>query len=113
MSDVRPKTVAGKVVRRRVSAGSKSEREAIVLETREGDYVLRRKGGNPFRDESLPRAIIRFKQGLGRLIRSASDEGRVVVLDPRIARSSYGRLFLDAVPEGVPVRLTSEESGVA
>ncbi len=53
MSDVRSKTVAGRVVRRRVSAGSKSEREAVVLETREGDYVLRRKGGNPFRDPDL------------------------------------------------------------
>jgi len=74
---------------------------------------IRERGGNPFRDETLPRAIIRFKQGIGRLIRSASDEGRVVVLDPRLACSSYGRLFMDAVPEGVPVRLASSEQGVA
>ena len=73
---------------------------------------IRERGGNPFRDETLPRAIIRFKQGIGRLIRSASDEGRVVVLDPRVARSAYGRLFMDAVPAGVPVRLASTEQGV-
>ncbi len=41
-------------------------------------------GGNPFRDDQLPRAILRFKQGVGRLIRSATDTGRVVILDPRI-----------------------------
>jgi len=74
---------------------------------------VRERGGNPFRDESLPRAIIRFKQGIGRLIRSTTDEGRVVVLDPRIVRSAYGKQFLRAIPEGVPMRLESAESGVA
>jgi len=73
---------------------------------------IRERGGNPFKDESIPRAIIRFKQGIGRLIRSATDEGRIVVLDPRIVRSNYGRSFMEAVPEGVPVRLESQESGV-
>ena len=58
-------------------------------------------GGNSFRDDQLPRAVLRFKQGVGRLIRSASDAGRVVVLDPRIVTKSYGRRFLDALPEGV------------
>jgi len=61
------------------------------------------RGGNPFFEDSLPRAIIRFKQGYGRLIRSATDSGRVVVLDPRIRTARYGRLFLRALPEGVPV----------
>lgn len=60
-------------------------------------------GGNPFMQDSLPRAIIRFKQGFGRLIRSKSDTGRVVVLDPRIRTARYGRMFLDALPEGVRI----------
>lgn len=60
-------------------------------------------GGNPFMQDSLPRAILRFKQGFGRLIRSKSDSGRVVVLDPRIRTARYGRMFLDALPEGVRI----------
>jgi ATP-dependent DNA helicase DinG len=62
---------------------------------------IRARGGQPFAEETLPRAIIRFKQGVGRLIRSATDTGRVVVLDPRIVSKPYGRLFLSALPEGV------------
>lgn len=65
---------------------------------------IRERGGDPFRDDALPRAVIRFKQGFGRLIRSAGDRGRVVVLDPRIVTTGYGRAFLGAVPEGVAVR---------
>ncbi len=66
--------------------------------------AIRGRGGDPFRDDALPRAVIRFKQGVGRLIRSATDSGRVVVLDPRIATKWYGRSFLEAIPEGVEVR---------
>ena len=50
-------------------------------------------GGNPFADYQLPEAIIKFKQGFGRLIRTQSDRGSVVVLDPRIVLRPYGRLF--------------------
>jgi ATP-dependent DNA helicase DinG len=64
---------------------------------------IRERGGNPFMDDSLPKAVIRFKQGIGRLIRSKTDEGRIVVLDPRIVTKRYGRLFLDALPEGVAI----------
>ena len=60
-------------------------------------------GGKPFFEDQVPRAVIRFKQGIGRLIRSADDEGRVVVLDPRIVTKGYGRAFLSAIPEGVVV----------
>lgn len=67
--------------------------------------LIESRGGNSFSDDSLPRAIIRFKQGFGRLVRSASDQGRVVVLDPRLVRSGYGKRFLDALPPGV--RLTT------
>ncbi|MCC6659408.1 MAG: ATP-dependent DNA helicase [Phycisphaerales bacterium] len=62
--------------------------------------AIRSRGGNPFTEDSLPRAVIRFKQGIGRLIRSRTDTGRIVVLDPRIVTKPYGRTFLDAVPPG-------------
>lgn len=65
---------------------------------------VRARGGDPFREDSLPRAVIRFKQGFGRLIRSASDRGRVVVLDPRLVTKAYGKTFLKALPAGVVVR---------
>lgn len=64
---------------------------------------LKEQGKDPFRLDSLPRAVIRFKQGFGRLIRSASDTGRVVVLDPRIINARYGSMFLKAMPQGVKV----------
>lgn len=53
---------------------------------------------NPFRDYTLPDAIIRFRQGFGRLIRRASDRGVVVVLDSRIWRKEYGQAFLESLP---------------
>jgi len=59
---------------------------------------IREQGGNPFRDYSLPEAILRFRQGVGRLIRTATDEGIVVILDGRVRTKSYGRLFLQALP---------------
>jgi ATP-dependent DNA helicase DinG len=66
-------------------------------------------GGNAFMQDSLPRAIIKFKQGFGRLIRSKSDRGQVVILDPRVATARYGRMFLESLPKGVPVeRLEAE-----
>ncbi|MDA1007850.1 MAG: helicase [Planctomycetota bacterium] len=60
---------------------------------------------NPFLVDSLPRAVIRFKQGVGRLIRSREDMGRVVVLDPRIVTHRYGQAFLAALPEGVEAEM--------
>lgn len=64
---------------------------------------IREGGGDPFRDDALPRAVIRFKQGFGRLIRSATDMGQVVILDPRVLTTGYGRSFLKAIPGGVEV----------
>ena len=61
--------------------------------------AIRKSGGNPFNDYQLPEAIIKFKQGFGRLIRSKTDTGIVVVLDPRVKTKSYGRLFLGSLPE--------------
>ncbi|MDQ3040619.1 MAG: ATP-dependent DNA helicase, partial [Pseudomonadota bacterium] len=58
----------------------------------------RRAGGNPFRDEQLPQAVIALKQGAGRLIRSETDRGVLVLCDPRLIAKSYGRVFLDSLP---------------
>jgi ATP-dependent DNA helicase DinG len=60
--------------------------------------AVRRAGGNPFRDEQLPQAVIALKQGAGRLIRSEADRGVLVLCDPRLLGKSYGRIFLDSLP---------------
>lgn len=56
-------------------------------------------GGDPFRDYSLPEAILKLRQGIGRLIRSGNDTGSVVILDSRILSKPYGKAFLKALPE--------------
>ncbi|MBE2211559.1 MAG: ATP-dependent DNA helicase [Xanthomonadaceae bacterium] len=60
--------------------------------------TVRRSGGNPFRDEQLPQAVIALKQGAGRLIRTIDDRGVLVLCDPRLHGKSYGRVFLDSLP---------------
>jgi ATP-dependent DNA helicase DinG len=60
--------------------------------------AVRRSGGNPFRDWQLPTAVIALKQGAGRLIRTHSDRGVLVLCDPRLTSKSYGRLFIDSLP---------------
>ena len=60
---------------------------------------VKEKGGDPFRDYSLPEAILKFRQGVGRLIRTATDEGIIVVLDNRIVTKWYGRKFIASIPE--------------
>lgn len=61
--------------------------------------AIRAAGGNPFRDYQIPEAVIKLRQGFGRLVRTASDTGIVVILDSRIATKYYGRIFLSALPE--------------
>lgn len=56
-------------------------------------------GGSSFHEYSVPQAIISLKQGLGRLIRSTTDRGVLVVLDPRLRTKSYGRMFLQSLPK--------------
>lgn len=56
-------------------------------------------GGNSFSDYSLPEAILKFRQGVGRLIRTQSDTGMVVLLDNRVLTKRYGQAFLDAIPK--------------
>ncbi len=60
---------------------------------------IKEQGGNPFAELTLPEAILKFKQGFGRLIRSHKDTGIVVVLDCRIATKYYGKKFLQALPK--------------
>jgi ATP-dependent DNA helicase DinG len=61
--------------------------------------AIERGGGNPFMDYSVPHAVIKLKQGFGRLIRSTTDRGIVAILDSRVKTKRYGRIFLDALPE--------------
>jgi ATP-dependent DNA helicase DinG len=61
--------------------------------------AIRRQGGNPFMEYQVPEAVIKLKQGFGRLIRSKTDTGQVVILDPRVKTKRYGRVFLDSLPE--------------
>ncbi|MCF7927725.1 MAG: DEAD/DEAH box helicase family protein [Spirochaetales bacterium] len=60
---------------------------------------LEAQGKSGFRDLSLPEAVMRFRQGFGRLIRGNEDRGVVLVLDPRLSTKGYGKLFLKSVPE--------------
>jgi ATP-dependent DNA helicase DinG len=66
-------------------------------------------GGKPFFDYQVPNAVITLKQGFGRLIRSLNDRGVLMLLDPRIQRQRYGRIFLESLP---PYRLTQEITDV-
>ena len=59
---------------------------------------IKEQGGNEFFEFSLPEAVLRLKQGFGRLIRTQTDEGIVVILDPRIRTANYGKQFLDSLP---------------
>src|SRR5215470_3241 len=56
------------------------------------------RGGDPFQERALPQAVIKLKQGFGRLIRRRTDRGCVVVLDSRLANKRYGRVFLASLP---------------
>jgi ATP-dependent DNA helicase DinG len=60
--------------------------------------LIEQEGGNPFIQYSLPKAVIKMKQGFGRLIRSKKDKGTIVILDKRILTKFYGKYFLDALP---------------
>jgi ATP-dependent DNA helicase DinG len=61
--------------------------------------AITRRGGSAFAEYSLPEAVLRLKQGFGRLIRTSSDTGVVVILDSRVLQRSYGRVFLKALPQ--------------
>jgi ATP-dependent DNA helicase DinG len=60
---------------------------------------IEREGRNAFYEYSLPEAILRFRQGCGRLIRSRDDRGIIVILDNRVLTTRYGRAFIESLPE--------------
>ena len=60
-------------------------------------------GGNPFMDYSVPEAVIKLRQGVGRLIRSENDKGIVAILDNRVVTKRYGRIFVEALPQDARV----------
>jgi ATP-dependent DNA helicase DinG len=66
------------------------------------------RGENPFMSVSLPVAVLKFRQGIGRMIRNSSDWGAVVVTDSRMGTKNYGRIFFDAAP--APVETFEHES---
>ena len=55
-------------------------------------------GGQPFMEYQLPEALLKLKQGFGRLIRTRADRGIVVILDKRVKTKNYGRRFIEALP---------------
>jgi len=61
--------------------------------------AIRERGGNPFYEYQIPEAALALKQGFGRLIRSRSDRGVLVLLDNRITKQRYGRVFFDSLPD--------------
>jgi ATP-dependent DNA helicase DinG len=69
---------------------------------------IRERGGSPFNELTLPDALVKFRQGVGRLIRTATDRGFVTILDSRVLAKAYGRLFLDSLPQPEFVSLTRE-----
>lgn len=75
--------------------------------------LLEKRGGNPFYEIAVPQAVIKFKQGFGRLIRSHSDKGFVLVLDNRVLVQRYGRIFMKSLPparraEGAQAEIINE-----
>jgi ATP-dependent DNA helicase DinG len=71
--------------------------------------AIERRGGNAFQEHALPQAVIKLKQGFGRLIRSTEDRGCVLLLDSRVARKRYGPVFLDSLPPARRVIAPSRE----
>ena len=61
--------------------------------------AIREAGRNPFLEYQVPEAVIKLRQGFGRLIRTQRDHGMVVILDPRVRTKPYGRVFLESLPD--------------
>lgn len=66
--------------------------------------AIREAGGNPFMEYQVPEAVIKLRQGFGRLIRTQRDRGMVVILDPRVLTKPYGRVFLNSLPDCEVIR---------
>jgi len=70
--------------------------------------AIRKNGGNPFMEYSLPQAVIKLKQGFGRLIRSKTDRGSILIFDKRIVEKEYGKIFVASLPDCDTVRGTQD-----
>lgn len=79
-----------------------------IIQARSEAIAMR--GGDPFNEYSLPHAVVKFKQGFGRLIRNKRDRGCIVCLDRRILSKGYGKLFLDSLPPCQRLFASSEET---
>jgi ATP-dependent DNA helicase DinG len=73
------------------------------------NQLLKEQNKNPFMQLSVPQAVIRFKQGFGRLVRTREDKGIVLVYDRRIVEARYGRVFLASLPETTVMQKSTEE----
>ncbi|PLX83495.1 MAG: helicase [Desulfuromonas sp.] len=78
-----------------------------VLEARA--EAIERAGGDPFMEYTVPQAVLKFKQGFGRLIRHREDRGVVLILDARVVKKGYGRIFLRSLPDAETVAAPTEE----
>ncbi len=70
---------------------------------------VKERGGNPFAELTLPEALIKFRQGLGRLIRKKDDKGILTILDSRVLQKSYGRQFLQSLPKSKFIRMCQSD----
>lgn len=70
--------------------------------------LIERRGGNAFMEFSLPESILKFRQGVGRLLRSRTDKGMVTILDSRVLTKRYGRMFISSIPP-CPVEVISDD----
>jgi ATP-dependent DNA helicase DinG len=70
--------------------------------------LIRKQGGNPFAEYQLPQAVITLKQGIGRLVRDIEDSGVLMIADPRLRTRSYGKVFINSLPQ-MPITSDIEE----
>ena len=75
------------------------------------EEAIRERGDNPFTEYFLPRAVMKFRQGFGRLIRSSHDQGIAMIMDKRVSSRRYGRSFVESLPV-TPVEIADENSWI-